>query len=78
MKLILEQTTQVVTVFNEDGAGVECRVWEGKTESGVKVEALIVRIAARDDQDLTQLQNELKETRPPSDDVRAFPLRLIL
>jgi hypothetical protein len=55
-----------------------CRVWEGQTESGVKVHCFIPRIAAKDDQDLSQFERELKECRPASAEISAIPLRLIL
>lgn len=73
MKITIESTTKIV-----HANGVECRVWEGETEHGVKVQCLIPRIAARLDQDLTQFEEELKETRPPSPDFEPFPLRMIL
>jgi len=54
-------------------------VWEGVTEYGVKVQALIPRIAAQDDQDLSQFEAELQEHAPPSATVQAWwPLRMIL
>ena len=40
MKITLEQTSQMVDVN-----GVTCRVWEGETEKGIKISALIPRIA---------------------------------
>ena len=60
--------------------GVDCRVWEGVSEGGVKVQCLIPRIAASIDQggDLDQFERELKEQRAPSAEVQAFPLRMIL
>jgi hypothetical protein len=45
---------------------------------GIKVQALITRIAAKTGQDLSQFERELQETRPPSADFQAFPLRMIL
>ena len=73
MKMTIESTTKVV-----NASGVDCRVWEGVTERNIKVQVLIPRIAALADQDLSQFEAELKEMRPPSAEVNAFPLRMIL
>lgn len=73
MKITIESTTRIV-----NASGVDCRVWEGETEHGVKVECLIPRIAARADQDLSQFEKELQEQRPPSAGMTCFPARLIL
>lgn len=73
MKITIESTTKIV-----NANGIDCRVWEGDTESGIKVECLIPRIAARASQDLSQFEAELKECRQPSADAQAFPARMIL
>jgi hypothetical protein len=81
LKLTLENTSQIVMLSHESAPNVEipARVWEGTTESGIKVQCLITRVSAAADQDLTQFDKELREVRPPSvDAVRCFPLRLIL
>ncbi len=67
MKITIESTTEIVTLN-----GVQCRVWEGQTEAGVKVQALIHK-----EQDLSQFDRELQEMRAPTGE-RAFPLRMIL
>lgn len=73
MKITIESTTKIV-----NANGVDCRVWEGITERGIRVQCLIPRIAALADQDLSQFEAELKEQRAPSAEVEAFPLRMIL
>ena len=73
MKITIESTTKLV-----EASGVQCRVWEGKTERGVEVVVLIPRIAAKAGQDLSQFEVELQEQRPPSADANVFPLRMIL
>jgi hypothetical protein len=80
VKITIESTTQITIVAAaSDHVGIPCRVWEGETANGVKVQVLIPRIAAKDDQDLSQFEAELIEQRPPSDEtLRAFPLRMIL
>jgi hypothetical protein len=74
MLVRLQSTTRLVTVN-----GIQGRVWEGQTESGNDVYAVIVRIATRVENDQEQLQNELRECRAPSDgSIGAFPLRMVL
>ena len=79
MKVTLESTTKMVLVKTSPVEGViECRVWEGQTESGIRVSALIPRIAAAEGEDLTQFAEELKEQRAPSGEINCWPLRLVL
>ena len=73
MRVNLESTTKIVELN-----GVPARIWEGTTESGIRVHAFVTRIAAPEDADLTQFEAELKEQRKPSADVQSIPLRLIL
>jgi hypothetical protein len=74
MKIILESTDLIV-----NANGIDCRVWYGETERGVKIEALIPRIAVRNGQDTAQFEAELKEqNRPIPTDVQAFPLGMLL
>jgi hypothetical protein len=74
MKIIIQSTTKIVTID-----GVPARVWEGETESGIKVHAYITRIAiSKDEPDSTQFETELSEQKAPSVEVEAIPMRLIL
>lgn len=73
MKITIESTTKIV-----NANGIDCRVWEGKTEHGVEITCLIPRIAVKDGQDSTQFEAELQEQRPPSATIEAWPLRMIL
>lgn len=73
MTITISSTTKVVTAN-----GIEMRVWEGVTENGVKVQALIPRIAVLSMTDLTLFEAELKEMRPPSEEIQAWPLRMVL
>jgi hypothetical protein len=77
MKITIESTTQMV-MLEETKGEVLCRVWEGETDTGIKVQVLIPRIAAKKGQNLEQFEREMIETRPPSAEVRAFPARMIL
>ncbi len=76
MILTLESTTEIVDI--ENGGGLQARVWEGTTAAGVKVQALIVRIAVHKESDCSQFERELQEKRTPSAGPRAFPARMIL
>ena len=73
MKITIESTTKIVTLD-----GVACRIWEGETEHGVKIHCFIPRVAAEPSQDLRQFEAELQEQRPPSFEIEAIPLRMIL
>jgi hypothetical protein len=74
MKLTIESTEAVVTVN-----GVPARIWEGTSESGVRVFCLVTRVAVQRDQDCTQFERELQECRTPTlEALEAFPLRLLL
>jgi hypothetical protein len=73
MKVTLESTSKIVTLN-----GVQCRIWEGTTESGVQMHAFVMLVAAKEGQDLTQFERELKQMRTPSPEIEAIPLRMIL
>lgn len=73
MKITIESTTKIV-----QANGIPCRVWEGKSESGIEVQCLITRVAVPAGADCAQFQAELQEHAPPSAAVAAFPLRMIL
>ncbi len=73
MKIIIESTTKIVEVN-----GIPARIWEGKTESGIKVHAFITLIAAPLAADQHEFQRELRKQKVPRLEVAAIPLRLIL
>jgi hypothetical protein len=73
MKITLENTTKMVQLN-----GVPARIWEGKTESGIRVHAFITQIGVPDGEDQTQFQRELKETKAPSAEVAVYPMRMVL
>lgn len=77
MKITIESTDKVVNLVG-NGGELLCRVWEGQTDSGVRVHCFIPRVAAKDDQDLSQFERELKECRMASPEIYCLPLRLIL
>ncbi len=74
MRVSLESTTKIVTIN-----GVEARIWEGITDSGIPVHAFISRIATRASYDQTKFKAELDECREPYDQaIKAYPARLVL
>jgi hypothetical protein len=74
MKVTLESTDQIVDIN-----GVPARVWEGTTAAGIPCHALITRIAVHKNDDATEFERELQETRPPSPALRdVYPARLVL
>ena len=76
MKITLENTTKIVHLN-----GIPARVWEGTTESGIKVHAFITRVAVANSEDTKVhdlFRSELLELRPPSVEVESIPFRLII
>ncbi len=79
MKLTLTSTTKIVMIKPGPLAdGVPARVWEGETESGIKVHAFISRVAVDKNENTEQFEKELQECEAPSAEVQAIPNRLIL
>ena len=81
MKLTIESTTKIVTIKPSPlGDGVPARVWEGVSESGIKVQCYITRVAIPiEEQDRADdFKAELKECKAPSVEVEAIPTRLII
>lgn len=77
MKVTLESTEQLVTLV--DGLnGVQARVWVGKTDAGVPLQALVLRVAVLKADNQEQFERELRETPAPVPVVQAFPLRMVL
>lgn len=77
MHVNLESTDKVVTLVI-NGVDVPARIWEGRTGTGVRVHAYITRVAVADTEDTSQFERELVAHRPPTAEVDAIPLRLIL
>lgn len=74
MKIQMHSTDKIVHLN-----GVPARIWEGITEGGVKCHAYITRIACdKDEPQAEEFQRDLTEHRPPSAEVAAIPLRMIL
>lgn len=73
MKITIESTTKIVKLN-----GIDCRVWDGTTERGVKMHAFIPRVAVHVDDDASQFEQELLEQKAPSAALDAIPLRMII
>jgi hypothetical protein len=73
MKATLESTSKIVQVN-----GVPARIWEGKTESGIPFTAFVTRVMVSRNQDNSQFETELRETKAPSAESEAIPLRMVL
>jgi hypothetical protein len=77
LKITIESTSKLVEI-QVKGTWVPARVWEGQTESGIKVHCYITRIAAGINEDLGQFERELQEQAAPSAEIQAIPLRMII
>ncbi len=73
MTMTVTSTTKIVKLN-----GIDCRVWEGSTSSGVKIHCFIPRVAVAEGEDVSQFEAELQEQAVPSIEIEAYPLRLIL
>lgn len=57
MKINIESTTKVVNVN-----GVAARIWEGQTDTGIKVQAFLTRIASKDEpKDLSYCDQRMQQ-----------------
>jgi hypothetical protein len=73
VRVNLVSTSRVIDVN-----GVPARVWQGRTESGIEVTALITRISVERTEDTTEFEAELQECVQASTHVDAWPDRLVL
>lgn len=75
MEIHLESTAKLVELN-----GVQVRIWEGHTESGIPIHAYVALVAVDRDADCTEFARELQERLPrdPSPTVAVIPSRMIL
>lgn len=79
MKITIQSTSKIVMLTNDNFLpGVPARIWEGETETGIKVHCFVTRIACDLHTDATQFEQELMECAAPSPEVEAIPGRLVL
>jgi hypothetical protein len=77
MQLYVTSTEKVVELV-VNGVAVPARVWEGVTPSGIRCQAYITRIQVLDTANHVEFERDLQEHAPPTAEVQAIPLRLIL
>lgn len=74
MKIIIESTTKLVELN-----GVPARIWEGQTDTGIKMHCYITRVAIDEGEPhKAEFDAELAKQRKPSADIEAIPFRMIL
>ena len=74
MKAILNSTSKIVELN-----GIPARIWEGETDSGIKIHAFISRIAIdKNEPDKEQFEKELQQCNPPLEAIQSYTLKLIL
>lgn len=74
MKITIESTTKIAHLN-----GVPARIWEGETETGIKIHCFIVRVAIdKDEPSAEEFEKELQKQKVPSPEIEAIPLRMIL
>lgn len=86
MKITLENTEQIVEYTVQSGSrdslkstrGLlgQARVWVGQTESGIPVQALIMRIAVANTERQAEFEQALREQPVPVPEPLAFPLHM--
>lgn len=75
MRITLESTSQLIELSGSDPLkGMAARVWEGQTESGIKVVAFITMVAV-DEKDQAAFDEELQVRRPP---IVMWPQRFLI
>lgn len=79
MKATIESTAQFVEVSAPAGAPrTQARVWVGKTEAGIPIQLLILRVAVENAHSQEDFLRELAVAPAPAPEPLAFPLRMIL
>ena len=71
---ITAESTEKIVAFN----GVPARIWEAVTENGIRCHLYVTRIAVSEGEDCSEFDQELQEHKPPSVEIQAIPLRMIL
>lgn len=74
MKIIIESTTKIISIN-----GVPARIWEGQTESGIRVHCFVPRIAIDSNEPRAgEFHAELQEQKPPVAATEAYPFNLFI
>lgn len=80
MNITIHPTSKIVILESSVG-GVQARIWEGDTDTGIPVHVFITRLAPaipKDDPRQAEFQEALQEVEAPSASVEQYALRLIL
>lgn len=79
MKITLQPTGRFETI-NQGSGRVECRVWEGATESGAKVIAHIPCVGLRNDASAAEHEQWARELREVATERQlvSFDLRMVV
>ena len=79
MKATITSTDQIVEMKDPKGRSYMARVWEGKSDGGVRFTAYIPTVQVARDADNSVFERELREhAAPRADTMRAIDLRFIL
>lgn len=80
MKITIRSTDKIVMLRPDVWAdGVPARIWEGETESGIRVQCFIARVAIDSKEPrVEEFQRELLGQDAPSTAIEAYSLSLIL
>lgn len=79
MRLTLVPTDRIITIQATNGSGeVPGRVWQGSTDGGVLVVAVITRVATEDANDQAEFHRHLTPQPPCRAALEAFPNRMVL
>jgi hypothetical protein len=74
VKITIESTTKLVRLN-----GIDTRVWEGQTDTGIPVHCFVTRITVHRREDASQFERELVECRQPSREIdAAYPRHMVL
>jgi hypothetical protein len=78
MKITIENTDKIIELVPPHGGmPMQARIWEGETDTGVKVIVYVTRICIQDKEATKQFERELRRTRIPAAVVQQFPLKVI-
>lgn len=80
MKATIHSTTKIVMVKPHPLAdGVPARIWEGETESGIKIHCYITRVAIdKNEPNAAEFEKELQECESPSAELNVILNTMIL
>lgn len=80
MKATIYSTSKIVMIKPSPLAeGVPARIWEGMTQSGIKIHCYITRVATDiNEPNMEEFEKELQECTPPSAELSIIPSRMIL